>query len=188
MRLDKDDLFPLSIIVAFGLAIPAAFWVGFGSRQQITHDLFDIIKYFAVVCAAVAPFIVWFNVRLRRRERRFVRERGEQSAADFAALFANKSEQRAAMLVFQRLQGMTATGRMPRLEKEDQLSGPPLFLVSDDLTQELEELCKELDICTALDPDARSALFESKTVSQVVSALARFIEKQGVKSPAIIAS
>lgn len=188
MRLDKDDLSPLSVIVAFAIAIPTAFWVGFGSRQQIRHDLFDIGKYFAVVCVAAAPFIAWFYVRLRRRERRFLTERGEQSAADFAALFANESERRAATLVFQRLQDMTATGRMPRLEKEDQLSGPPLFLVSDDLTQELQELCEELDICTALDPDARSALFESNTVSQLVSALARFTETQGLKSPAVIAS
>jgi Transposase IS66 family len=61
MRLDTDDLFPLSIIVVFAIAIPIAFWVGFGGRQQITHDLIDILKYFAMVCVAVAPFIVWLT-------------------------------------------------------------------------------------------------------------------------------
>ncbi|HXJ90944.1 MAG TPA: hypothetical protein VMS18_29320 [Candidatus Binatia bacterium] len=58
MRLDKDDIFPLSVILFFALAVPTAFWVGFASRKQVVHDLFDVIKYFAVVCVAVMPFIV----------------------------------------------------------------------------------------------------------------------------------
>lgn len=187
MRLDKDDLFPVSVIVVFALAIPIAFWVGFGSRQQILHDLFNIVRYFALVCLAVAPFIVWFNIRLRRREKRFLAERGEQSATDFANLFASESERRAAGLLFRKLQGMTATRHTPRLRKEDTLSGPPLFLVPDDLSEELEGLCGELDICTALDPDARFALYNATTVSQLVLALSRFIEQQGIKSPIVTA-
>lgn len=182
MRLDKHDIFPLSVIVIFAIAIPIALWVGFGSRPQIVRDVYDTTKFFAFASVAVAVFIAWFTIRLRRRETRFLTERGEQTRSDFAALFAGEFEQRAAALLFQRLRGMTATGRMPKLKKEDTLSGPPLFLVSDDLAEQIGELCEELDICTALDPDARTALYDSKTVSQLVSALARFIEQQGLKS------
>ena len=56
MRLDKHDIFPLSIIIlTFAIAIPIALWVGFGSRaQQIVRDLYDVAKYFAFVgiCAS----------------------------------------------------------------------------------------------------------------------------------------
>ena len=65
------------------------------------------------------------------------------------------------------------------------MSGPPLFLVPDDLTEQIEELCEEFDICTALDPDAKSALHSSNTVAELVSALARFIEQQGPKSDVV---
>jgi len=65
------------------------------------------------------------------------------------------------------------------------LSGPPLFLVPDDLTEQIEELCEELDICTALDPDAKNALYSSNSVAELVSALARFIEQQGLKSDVV---
>jgi hypothetical protein len=185
MRLDKHDIFPLSIILTFAIAIPIAWWVGFGSRQQIVRDLYDIAKYFAFVGICVAPFIAWFAVRVRRREKCFLTERGEQTTSDFVALFAGESEQRAANLLFERLRRMTATGRMPRLQKGDQLSGPRLFLVPDDLTEQIEELCEEFDICTALDPDAKNALYSSNTVAELVSALARFIEQQGLKSDVV---
>jgi hypothetical protein len=188
MRLDKHDIFPLSVIIIFAIAIPIALWVGFGSRQQIVRDLYDTAKYFAFVSVTVVAFIAWFAIRVRRREKRFLTERGEQTRSDFAALFAGESEQHAAALLFHRLRNMTATGRMPRLKKEDQLSGPPLFLVSDDLVEQIEELCEELDICTTLDPDARAALYGSKSVSQLVSALARFIEHQGLKSHVVSTS
>jgi len=188
MRLDKDDIFPVSVIVAFGIAIPIAFWVGFGSRQQMAHDLFDVTKYFVFLCAAVAPFVIWFNIRVRRRERRFLTERGEQSAADFVGLFENESERLAAGLLFNRLQGMTAMGRMPKLGKDDLLHGPPLFLVPDDLNEQIQELCEESDICTALDPDARQALHSATTIAQIVSALGRLIKQQGLKSDIVVAS
>jgi hypothetical protein len=48
--------------------------------------------------------------------------------------------------------------------------------------ERFSELCRELDICTALDPDAKAALYNAKTVSQLVSALAHFIQQQGLKS------
>ena len=78
----------------------------------------DIAKYFAFVSICIASFIGWFAVRLGRRERRFLTERGEQTPSEFAALFANESEQRAAKLLFQRLRRMTATGRVPRYRNE----------------------------------------------------------------------
>jgi len=185
MRLDRHDIFPLIVILIFGFAIPIAWWVGFGSRQQVIRDLYDIAKYFAFVGICVAPFVAWFAIRVRRREKRFLTERGEQTPSDFAALFEHASEQRGAKILFHRLRRMTATGRMPRLQKEDRLTGPPLFLVPDDLTEEIEELCKELDICTALDPDAKIALYSANTVAELVAALARFIEQQGLRSDVV---
>jgi hypothetical protein len=86
MRLDKHDIFPLSIILTLAIAIPIALWVGLGRRQQIVRDLYDIAKYFAFVGICVAPFIAWLAVRAPNR-------------------------------LFERLGRMTATGRMPRLQK-----------------------------------------------------------------------
>jgi hypothetical protein len=85
----------LSIILTFAIAIPICFVGGFGSRQQIVRDLYDIAKYFAFVGICVAPFIVWFAVRVRRREKRFLTESWEQATSDFVALFAGESERRA---------------------------------------------------------------------------------------------
>lgn len=155
---------------------------------QVGHDVFDIVKYFAVVCIAVVSLIAWFNIRLRKRERRFLTERGEQSATDFVALFENESERRAAGLLFKRLRRMTAMGRVPGLGKEDLLHGPPLFLVPDDLNEQIEELCEESDICTALDPDARLALYSATTIAQLVSALGRLIKQQGLESETLATS
>jgi len=188
MRLDRHDIFPLIVILVFGFAIPVAWWVGLGSRQHIVRDLYDTAKYFAFVSICVVPFIAWVALRVRRREKHFLTERGELASSDFAALFAGESEQRAASLLFERLRHMTATGRIPRLQKGDRLSGPPLFLVPDDLTEQIEELCKELDICTALDPEAKIALYSSNTIQELVLGLAHFIEQQGLKSDLVTSS
>jgi len=182
MRLDRHDIFPFTVILIFGLVIPLAGWLGLGSRQQIILDLSNLAKDFTIASLAFAIFIGFLAIRSHRREKRVLIERGEQVPSHFAALFADESEQHAANLLFERLRRMTATGRMPRLEREDQLSGPPLFLDPADLAEQLEELCRELDICTALDPDAKAALYNAKTVSQLVSALAHFIQQQGLKS------
>jgi hypothetical protein len=140
--------------------------------------MFGLAKEFTVVGVCLAVPIAWFALRSRRREKRLLTERGEQAPADFTAQFATESEQHAAKFAFDMLRCMTATGRMPRLDREDQLSGPPLFLVPDDLAEEIEQLCERLDICTALDPDAMAALYQSRTAAQLVSALAHFIEQQ----------
>ena len=42
MRLDRNHSFPLIVISMLGFAIPVAWGVGFGSRQQIVRDLYDI--------------------------------------------------------------------------------------------------------------------------------------------------
>ena len=76
---------------------------------------------------------------------------------------------------------MSAMKRMPRLEPRDQLSGPPLFIVPDDLTEELETLCEDLDFSLMLDPDGAIAVHNAKTVEQLVLALTHFIEQQGAK-------
>lgn len=182
MRFDRHDIFPFTVTLIFGLVIPLAGWLGLGSRQQIIRDLYDVAKDFTIVSFAFAIYIGCFVIRSRRREKRVLIERGEQSPSDFAALFAGESEQHAGNLLFERLRRMTATGRMPRLEIEDQLSGAPLFLVPADLAEQLEELCAELDICTVLDPDAKNALYSANTVSQLVCALAHFVEQQMAKS------
>lgn len=66
------------------------------------------------------------------------------------------------------------------IQKRDQLSGPPLFLVPGDLAEQMEELCEELDICMALDPDSKIAVYRSKnTVAELVSDLAHFMSSKG---------
>ena len=135
MRLDRHDVFPLSVLLFFGFAIPFALWFGFGTRQQIARDIFSLAKDFTVVSVCFAVPIAWFAVRSRKREKRLLAERGEQAPADFAAQFATESERHAASFAFETLRRMTATGRMPRLDREDQLNGSPLFLVPDDLAR-----------------------------------------------------
>ena len=60
------------------------------------------------------------------------------------------------------------------------MSGPPLFLVPGDLAEQMEELCEELDICMALDPDSKIAVYRSKNpVAELVSDLAHFMSGKG---------
>jgi len=178
MQLDRNDVFPLSVLFLVGIGIPFGLWFGFGTHQQIARDMFSVAEDFTVVSVCLAVPIAWFALRSRWREKRLLAERGEQAPADFTAQFATESKQHAARFAFEMLRRMTATGRMPRLDREDRLSGPPLFLVPDDLAEEIEQLCQQLEICTALDPDTESALYESRTPAQLVSALAHFIEQQ----------
>jgi len=44
----------------------------------------------------------------------------------------------------------------------------------------MEELCEELDICMALDPDSKIAVYRSNTVAELVSALAHFMSSKGM--------
>ena len=57
MRLDRHDLFPLSVILLFGIVIPLGFWLGFGTRQQISHDLYSAAKTFTVASLAFALLV-----------------------------------------------------------------------------------------------------------------------------------
>ena len=44
----------------------------------------------------------------------------------------------------------------------------------------MEELCEELDICMALDPDSKIAVYRSKNpVAELVSDLAHFMSGKG---------
>src|SRR6202035_1085111 len=70
---------------------------------------------------------------------------GIRTPADFVAQFASESERRAAILVFDALRELRAAKRMPRLEKGDQITGPPLFLAEGDVEERLETLFEELD-------------------------------------------
>jgi hypothetical protein len=178
MRLDRDDMFPLSVILVFGFAIPLSVWLGLGTRSQIFHDLQGIAKEFAIVSVCLALLVAGLTIHARRRNWRLLRELGEQTASDFAALFTTESEQRAAHLLFGRLRSMTATGRVPTLQKEDELSHHPLFLDETELSEQLQQLCEQQEIFTALDRDSEGALYRATTVGQVVSALARFIDQQ----------
>jgi len=182
MRLDKHDIFPLSVVLIFGILIPLGAWLALGTRQQITRDFFSLLTFFAIACLGLALFIGWFAIRSRKREKKILAERGEQTPADFVAQFASESEQRAATLILEVLQGITATKQTPRLERSDRLDGPPLFVVPDDLAERLETLFEELDFSFALDHDGTLALQEAKTVEQLVLALAHFIKQQGPKS------
>lgn len=179
MRLDRHDIFPLSVILLFGFVIPLTTWFGRGTRQQIANDLYGGAKTFTVASLAFAVLIACVSIIARRREKRVLAERGEQSRADFVAQFTSESERRAATIAFDMLRELSAVKRMPRLERNDQMSGPPLFLAQWDVEERLEGLFQELDLSLWLDPDGASALYGAKTVEQLVLALAHFIEQQG---------
>ena len=174
MRLDRHDIFPLSIVLLFGLVIPLGLWLGFGTRQQIARDLYDAAKTFTVASLAFAVLVGCLSITARRREKRVLTERGEQSPADFVAQFASESERRAAILVFDALRELRAAKRMPRLEKGDQITGPPLFLAEGDVEERLETLFEELDFSLWLAPDGASALYNAKSIEQLVLSLAHF--------------
>jgi len=182
MRLDKHDMFPLSVVLLFGFVIPLSLWLGFATRQQIAHDLYSGARTFAVASLVFALLIGCLSTIARRREKRVLAERGEQSAADFAAQFTGESERRAATIVFDMLRNLKAVKRMPRLERSDEMSGPPLFLASADLEERLETLFEELDFSLWLDSDGASVLYSAKTVEQLVLALAHFIDQRGAQS------
>jgi hypothetical protein len=182
MRFDRHDIFPLSVVLLFGLVIPLGLWLGFGTRQQISHDLYGATKTFTVASLGFALLIGCLSTITRRRKKRILAERGEQSSADFVAQFTTQSERRAATLVFDTLRQLSAAKRMPRLERSDQLSGPPLFLAQGDLEERMETLFEKLGFSLWLDPDGASALYSAKTVEQLVLALAHFVEQQGANS------
>ena len=182
MRFDRHDIFPLSVVLLFGLVIPLGLWLGFGTRQQISHDLYGAAKTFTVASLGFALLIGCLSTIARRRERRILAERGEQSSADFVAQSTTESERRAATLVFDTLRQLSAVKRLPTLERGDQMSGPPLFLAQGDLEERMETLFEELGFSLWLDPDGESALYSAKTVEQLVLALAHFVEQQGANS------
>jgi len=140
------------------------------------------VKTFTIASVAFAVLIGCVSIITRRRENRILAERGEQFPADFIAQFTSEPERRAATIVFETLRELSAVKRMPRLEREDRMNGPPLFLAQGDLEERLETLFERLDFSLWLDPDGASALYSAKTVEQLVDVLARFIEKQGAKS------
>ena len=178
MELDRHDIWPLTVILGFAIILPLALCFGFATRQQLLGDVSNLAKGLTIGILLLAGTTVLFSFLLRRREKRFLRLRGEVDASSFAALFVTGTEQSAARLIFELLRQKTAMGRVPRLELEDRLTGPPLFLVEQDLTQDLEDLCAQLDLCTTLDPDGEADLYEAETVAQLVSALAHFLEVQ----------
>ena len=148
--------------------IPFGLWLGFGTRQQISHDLYGAAKTFAVASLAFALLIGCLSIITRRREKRILAECGEQSSADFVAKFTTESERRAARLVFDALRELSAVKRMPRLEQGDQMSGPPVFLAQEDLEARMEMLFEKLDFSLWLDPDGATALYSARTVEQLV--------------------
>jgi hypothetical protein len=188
MRFDRQDIFPLSVVLLFGLVIPLALWLGFGTRQQITHDLYGAATTLALASVGIAALVGCLRIIARRREKRILAERGEQSSADFAAQFTTQSERRAANIVFDTLWQLSTVKRMPRLERGDQISGPPLFLAQGDLEERMEALFEELGFSLWLNPDGASALHNARTVEQLVLALAHFMEQQGANSILIASS
>jgi hypothetical protein len=83
MRLDKHDIFPLSVVLFFGILIPLGAWLALGTRQQIARDFFRLVTSFAIACLGLALFVGWFAIRSRKREKKILAERGEQAPADF---------------------------------------------------------------------------------------------------------
>jgi hypothetical protein len=165
MRFDRQDIFPLSVVLLFGLVIPLALWLGFGTRQQISHDLYGAAKTLAVVSAGIAALVGCLSIIARRREKRILAERGEQYSADFVAQFTTQSERRAANIVFDTLWQLSTMKRMPRLERGDQISGQPLFLAQGDLEERMETLFEELGFSLWLDLTARRPCTTQKLLS-----------------------
>jgi len=129
----------------------------------------------AVGSLAVVEFGAWtfaFNIRGRRREREIVLERGEQTAADFAALFPDLEQQQVAEKLFAYLQRGTFT-RHFSFRKDDFLWKPPLEFVPDDLDADLNEgFWAELGVGLALANDAeRRSVFSAQTVAELVAAI-----------------
>ena len=85
MRLDRHDIFPLSVVLVFGLVIPLGMWLGFGTRQQIASDLYSAAKTFTVASIAFAVLIGRISAIYRKREKRILAERGEQSSGGESA-------------------------------------------------------------------------------------------------------
>jgi hypothetical protein len=83
----QNDIFPLSVVLLFGFVIPLSLWLGFGTRQQIIRDLYGTAKTLTVASLAFALLIGCLTRIARRREKRVLAERGEQSPIDFAAQF-----------------------------------------------------------------------------------------------------
>jgi len=140
MRVEKENLFPLSVILLFMLVIPFAMWIGFATRKQIVQDLSTFAKVATLIILGFALLVACSILWSQRRGRRILAERGEQVVSNFSRQFAGESQQRAAFLIFDVFKSMTASKRMPRLDRNDRLDGPPLFLASEDLAEHLEEL------------------------------------------------
>ena len=123
---------------------------------------------------ALAIWIAIHNVQGRRRERELTSRRGEQTAADFAALFESPSERFIAAKLFPYLQLGTFTRRFA-FRRDDSLWGPPLNFVKDDVEDNLRlGFWDELELgLTAEDSGIAESLFlSSSTVSELVAAIA----------------
>ena len=65
MRLDRHDIFPLSVVLLFGVVIPLALWLGFGTPQQIAHDFYGAAKTFTIASVAFAVLIGCLSIIAR---------------------------------------------------------------------------------------------------------------------------
>lgn len=132
-----------------------------------------------VGAAALTIWIVQHNVRGRKRER----ERGPQTASEFALLYEAPTERFVAEKIHPYLQMSTFT-RQVRLQKDDLLWESPLNFVQDDVEDNLRiGFWDELSLgLSAERVDFAPPIFAGvRTVGDLVSAIAAIYEaKYGV--------
>lgn len=142
-----------------------------------------MLVFLPVSLASAVAVVVWItihNVLGRRRERELTARRGEQSVADFAALFDSPSERFIAEKLFRYLQMSTFT-RHFAFRRNDALWGPPLSFIRDDVEDNLRlGFWDELELgLTAEDPQFARSLFSSATtVGQLVEATTRLYTRR----------
>lgn len=181
MRFDRYDIAPFSVVLLFEFLIPLAVVFGVGTRQQIVQDLRQIVIALGLTFGSLLVVIVtltyWWRSRGRRLERQLVHERGEQMVSEFSALFESSAERRVAQLLYPQLQSFTVSGHVP-LRQQDWLFDSPLYADEEDVDQFVIQLCSELDVCPAVNPDVEERLSNAKTVGQLVKSLAELVQRQ----------
>ena len=128
---------------------------------------------------ALATWIVVFNVRGRRRERSIRKERGVQTACDFAVLFDTPTQRFIAEKLFPYLQKGTFSKDFSFC-KDDKLWSPPLALVPDDLEDNLRlGFWDELDLgLTAEDQGFSRSVLSVATVGELVERISAIYEER----------
>jgi hypothetical protein len=135
---------------------------------------------------AVGTFVVWlilFNRRGRRREREQAKQRGSQSATDFALLFNTPTQCFIAEKLFPYLQ-MGTFSHQVSFRKDDRLWEPPLSFVRDQVADNLGlGFWDEIDLGLTAEGSSLGDVLAASvaTVGELVEAIsALYAERHGL--------